>query len=404
MANDFNNIDDLLRGLIEPNKPSLQNLFNERIAELGISETAAFELMEVNFRSMRNILSGSKRLVDIINLIKLAGFLKISKERAVDLFIYSIDKNFTIDDFSPEKLEFILKNFDLSSLKKSGLIENTKDLNHIEDRIKLRLGLKSIMEYQIPAIDVAFSAGSRKVDNNLNRALWIRGAIACFTEIDNPYPYDKEELIKYIPFIRQHTIDVENGLLAVSRELYKLGITVIYQAPLPKLQLRGATFCYNDRPCIVLTDYVGFYPTLWFALMHEIYHVLFDWEQIKVNKYHLTDDENKEASVVVREEMANNFARKYLFSKDKTEQVARYIQDKEYVESFALENHVHSSFAYVYYAVDFKDSDVKAWARAKSNSPKINRCIKPIDLPWVLERPVEIETQERLNKTYLSKS
>ncbi|MFB9865653.1 ImmA/IrrE family metallo-endopeptidase [Rufibacter immobilis] len=394
----FKDIDTLLNGIMAPDELTLKELFERKVGELRLAPTAAYNIIGIQSRTIKGILNGSQKVVDITNLTKIANFLQLPREKVVALFLDAVEKNFPTYNISPEKIEFIKSNFDLAVLRKSGLIDNITDFEQIEKRIVARLGLRSIFEYRKPSIDVAFSSGLFKPENDLTRSFWVQSALACFNEIDNPYPYDREELIKVFPKIRRHSMNVERGLLEIIRALYKIGITVIYQPPLQKLQLRGATFSNNNKPCIVLTNYVGFYATLWFALIHELYHVLFDWEEIKANKYHLTDDSNEQLSVREREAEADDFAREYLFSKQKTADVRPYINNSVYVEKFAADNHVHPSLIYVFNAFDAPKGNRMVWAIARKNSPEIEECTKALDIPW--ERSVEEVVQSLKPEVY----
>jgi Zn-dependent peptidase ImmA (M78 family) len=235
----------------------------------------------------------------------------------------------------------------------------------------------------------------------LTRAFWITAAKTVLAEINNPYIYNRQALIEYFPQIRWYSTNVERGLTEVIRSLFKLGITVIYQPALPTLQLRGATFAVDDKPCIVLTNYVDFYPTLWFALIHELYHILFDWDDIRVNLYHLTDDGDDQLSVRQREDMADDFARQYLFSKEKSHEVKRFLNDRQFVENFANANHVHPSIIYVFAAWDTGSGDKRAWGRARQQSPSAIKALKYIDIPWDDEQPVEKIAQKRRQDLYL---
>ena len=154
------------------------------------------------------------------------------------------------------------------------------------------------------------------------------------------------------------------------------------QPPLPTLHLRGATFSVNNKPCIVLTDYRGFYPTLWFALIHELFHVLFDWDEIITSCYHISDNESEQLSVMEKELEANDFAREYLFSKEKTTKIKSNINNISYINSFARDNHVHPSFIYVFYAYDVGKKDSRAWGRATGNNPDIKKMLRPLANPW----------------------
>ncbi|QJB29934.1 hypothetical protein HF329_00860 [Chitinophaga oryzae] len=380
-------INEMLSGLFKP--PTLRELFESKLVELKISPTAVLEILEMQHRALNGILDGTQKNIDFTNLIKIASFLQIPKMQVVELYLNSLESNYPTNTLSSEKIAFIKENFDLAVFKKAGFIDSITDFVQIEQKLLSRLGLKSIFEYRKPRYDVAFSSGLFKPKNELTRSFWINASKTVLEELTSPYEYSRQALIEYFPQIRWHSTNVERGLVEVIRSLYRLGITVVYQPPLHTLQLRGATFSVNDKPCIVLTNYVGFYPTLWFALIHELYHVLFDWEDIKVSNYHLTDDEDEQLTVRERENLADNFARQYLFSKEKTEEIKRHLNDSTYIRDVALNNHVHPSFIYVFYAFDVGNKDRMAWARARNQSPDVNEAIKAIDIPWSEGRPVE---------------
>lgn len=398
MIDKFSDIDALLNGIMKPDKQTLQALFEKKLRELGIAHTAACKLMDIQPRTLKGLLGGTQKLVDITNLVRLANFLQLPKEQIIKLYMDAVEENFPTATITADKIAFIKENFNLAVLRKAGLIENITDFAHIEKRITSRLGLKSIFEYRKPNADIAFSSGIFKAENNDTRAYWINAAKVVFQELDNPYSYKREELVKLFPTLRWHTTNVDLGLVDVVKQLYKLGITVIFQQSLQTLQLRGATFSVNNKPCIVLTNYKGFYSTVWFALIHELYHVLFDWEEIKANKYHLTDDSNEQLSVREREDEADGFAREYLFSKESIEQVRRFIHDAEYVAEFAEEHHVHPSFAYVFTA--FESDNRMAWARARTHSPDVNRAVGLIDMTCHGEESVEEKIQKVKFKVY----
>lgn len=400
MFNGHEDIDAYLDGLLGSNGNTLETLFDKKLKELGITRTAACKIMEVERRSLNGILGGSQKLIDVSNLLKLANFLQLPLDKLVELFLKSLEKKFPSDGATAEEIKFIKANFNLAVLKKAGAIKSISDFKHIKERICARLGLKSIFEFRKPLIDIAFSSGLFKPENDLTRAFWISAAQTTLSEINNPFPYDREALIKVFPRLRWHSMNVERGLIEVSRILFEVGITVIYQAKLQTLQLRGATFNHNGKPCIVLTDYRGFYATLWYALIHELYHVLFDWDEIREHKYHLTDDSNEQLSVQDREKDANEFARKYLFSSDKMDAIRPFLNDSEYVAEFAADNHVEKSIIYVFHAFETQDTNRMAWARAKRYSPKIKDCKLPLNMVWEDESRVEVAVQKLAVETY----
>lgn len=381
---------------------TLKELFETKLAQLKISTTSALEILEMSSRTLKGILDGSQKTFDHRALIKIANLLQEPREKVVKLYFDSLEEKYPIvSNTTPEKIKFIKEKFPLAILKKAGFIDNIVDFNHIEQRICSRLGLKSIFEYRKPEMDVAFSSGDHfKPENELTRSFWIAAAKAYFEEIDNPYEFNAEALTEYFPKIRWQSTDEEHGFLNVIRQLYKMGITVIYQPPLHTLQLRGATFSVNEKPCIVITNYVGFYSTLWFALTHELLHVVFDWDEIKANAYHLSDDSNPDISVKEKEAETNKYARQYLFSNEKAKQVKPFLNDIAYVREFALDNHVHESLIYAFNAFDTGDKDRMAWARARRHDGNIKDCIKRVDFSWSDTKSVEDFIRLKKNEIY----
>lgn len=394
------NVDDLLYGVFKPN--TLKDFFERRLAELKISQTNVAELLEMDYRAMLNIINGNKASVDYTNLIKIASFLQLPRTEVVRLYVNSLELNFPEKTaISPEKIKFIKENFDLAALKKAKFINSITDFNEIDIKLTTALGLTSILDYQRPSGDVAFSSGTLEPKNENNRSQWIAFAIETFEELNNHNEYDRTALTEYFSKIRWHSTNVELGLPSVIKDLFKMGVTVIYQEALPGLHLRGATFSVYDKPCIVLTNYRGFYPTLFFALIHELFHVLFDWEEIKFNCYHLTDDDEKELSVKNKEDEADSFAREYLFSKEKTKQVRPYLSSNpEFVAKFSIQNHVHPSFAYVFNAFDLGKNYRWAWALANTFNPKneMLSLLNELGNPWKELRPIKQHAKFLKNK------
>lgn len=383
--NDF--VEGLLRKLLESDLrndiESLSSLFLKRITELGIPQTKVLEILDIQHRTLKGILTGTLRQVDFVSLIKLSSFLQIPREKTIFLYLNMLEKNFPeIGNTNDDRARFIQENFDLAALKKAGFIDNMLDFKHIEHKVNSFLGLRSIFEYRLPEWDTAFSSGKIKPKNHLNRAFWINSAKTIFEEIENPNTYDRNALIEFFPKVRKYSTNVEKGLLSVVRFLYQIGITVIYQAPLPSLHLRGATFCVQGKPCIVLTDYRGFYPTLWFSLVHELFHVVFDWEEIRKNEFWVSDPSANQISVQEKEDEADNFAREYLFSKDKTSKIKGQIFRNEVIEEFAIINDVHPSFVYVFNAYDCGGENSSAWMLAKKFNPGVDSSVKEFVNPW----------------------
>lgn len=395
--NDRNYVNALLNSLFI--KEKLSDMFEKRITELKISPTNALDILDIEYRALQGIINGTSKRVDATNFIKLASFLKITREELVNLYFDALESNFPRNDtYSQEKIDFINENFDLASLFKAGFINSITNYPDIEEKINSHFGLQSVLEYKLPSQDVAFSAGLRPLKHFHTRSFWINSAIYAFKEFKNPYKYEQNRLLEYFPEIRKQSMDTEEGLLNVINKLFKLGITVFYQNTLPSLHLKGATLEINAKPCIVITDYKGFYTTLWHTLCHELSHVLFDFKEIQKCKYHISEDDSEQLDVSKKELEADKFASEYLFSKEKLLQAKPHINNKKFINAFSQKNHVHPSVIYTYYAFEFGKEDPKAWARAKVNNPSFEVFINKVENPWNLNRGL------RQHIEYLEKS
>lgn len=395
MQNDekYSDIDRLLNSisynLPSITKPTLKQLFEARLTELNISTTAAAEIIGIEWRALAAILEGTQKLINFVSLSKMARFLKIPNSELVEIFLIMLEENNKDEIADIEKAQFVIENFDLAVLKKAGVIDDANDFNKIEQQLNSLFGFNSIFEYTTSNIQPAFSAGAIKPKNLLTRNFWIEATIRMLKKINNPYEYDRKGLIEFFPKIRWHSMNVEMGMLEVVKSLYKLGITVIYQPYIETLHLRGATLSINNKPCIALTDYKGFYPTLWFALVHELYHVLFDWEEIKDNKYHLSEEELDFFTTEEKEAEANSFAREYLFSKDKIKEVKSFLRNKIFVETYAKNNHVHPSIIYIFSAFEESKNDKKAFANIHRKMPNIELCLNSlVNTSWKAKIPI----------------
>lgn len=383
-------LSDLFKPAAVVNNETLFDVFERRLTELSISRTAALDILKIERVTLVGILEGKQRRADFSNFLKLSHFLKIKPDEVISLYLKELVKNFPeYNNGSQRNVEFIKANFDLAVLKKCGFIKSITDFDSIEKRIVKHFGLSTIYDYKRPSRSVAFSSGIVATKNELTRDFWLNNAEEAFKQLNNPYDFDRKLLIDYFPQIRWHSTNVEKGLLNVIKDLFQLGITVIYLPSLSDLHLRGATIQYNGKPCIVLSNYKGFYPTLWFALIHELFHVIFDWDEIKSGSYHFSEEDPDRLTLQEKENEANNFAREYLFSVEKMKKVKRYLSNDNFIYEFANQNHVHPSFIYVFYASELKDNRA-AWSKARKHNPdeQFKKLISAIENNWNAATPV----------------
>lgn len=340
----------------------LREKYERRLKELEVSSNQVEKNLQIEYRTLNGILDGNLKRFDLLSLLKVGHFLEIPDNEMVDLYVRFVAEKHKEDIERSKKRTFILNNFDLPALRSIGVINSIQNFDHIEQQLNQVLGLKSITDYNNEELGAAFSSTKVKPKNDKNRKYFKNKARQIFQLINNSNRYDKQALIDYFGKIRWHSTDIDKGIISVIVSLYELGVTVIFQPKIPGLQMRGATFAVNDKPCIVLTNYRESYPTLWFAFLHELFHVLFDWEDILAKRYHLSEESNDILVVKTREEEANDFAREYLFPEHKLESIKDSINQRYFIKEFAFDNHVHPSIIYANYAFKYDNDETNHWA------------------------------------------
>lgn len=387
----LNDINDILSE--SRYQKSLIELYKEKKDQLAISDKQIADVLDIQYKSLIRIIENEAKKIDYVTLYKLSRFLEIDVEELGKIYISSDSE--TINEIDRVRRNtYIIENFDLKTLKRIGLIDSISDLRQIENRILKFFRLDKITEYETLATGVFFSKTNRTPHEKM-RAFWVKSAHALFKKVDNPNEFDRDALIDLIPKIRPYTQNVTKGFLIVAQALYNVGVTVIFQKYLDNTQVRGGTFVVNGKPCIVLTDFNKYYPTIWFALLHEIHHVLYDLETIKKQKFHLTGEPDL---FLLEEDKANEFARELLFSKEKSKHIAPLIHNHLMVSKFAKENQVHPSIIYAFYQYDEHTEGNSFWGAFRKYFPDPKKAVEQLNLaPW--EKESIDESVEELKQT-----
>lgn len=348
-------IDNLINGAIKSgeNKTLLRQHFESRLEFLGITLNQFCEGYEMAFRTINAILDGNFKYLDPISLLKIANFLNVSSDEILKECLSYMPANTQIQLEDSKKRTYILDNFNLHALKKDGVISSIKDFGHIEKCLLRAYGLKDIYEYsELDKSHGLFSSIKATLKDARPKKNFKNKAIKICNSIENTNPYNQDNLKAFFPRIRAYSLDVETGLLRLIRELYKLGITVVIHPSLSLSGARGLTIESKGKPSIILTDIGKKYSTLWFTLIHELYHVVFDWEDILAGRLHVTDDDE---FVSDKELKANEFAREYMFPRKRMEEISPKMTDPVTVKDFAIESNVHYSIIYDNYCYDNPD-------------------------------------------------
>lgn len=400
MSKSSTEIDALLQKAFEGGASDLKELFDEKLKGYNLTRRQALNLLDIDHTSLTPILSGEAKQINLINILKIASFLELEIAEILPAVLGSQPKgNFAKLD-KVNRVSFLAKNFDIERLHKIGFLKKKDDTDAILERILTFFGFNNIIEYKeygARVEKILFSQTKRSFTTKM-RDFSVIAAYRLFELINNPNDYDRKGLLELIPKIKPYCQDVENGLLTVCMALYKHGVTVAFQTSLPTSQYRGGTFFVNDKPCIILTDVNKVYPTIWFALLHELYHVLFDEEDLRKSIYHLTGEPS---IFLIDETKPNDFARDFFFDETMFEYIKPFIHNKIIVNRFAKENSIEPSLVYSFFAYYMNELEGKNYYPAfKDCFPDIKLATKRLNpITWSDSKTIK-ETVELIKSTF----
>lgn len=384
----------------------LFSLFEEKAEQYDLSPTHARELLGIEYRTLVSILKGTAKQPNLINVLKIAEFLEIDFKLMLASMVANQDSKNVSKLQDARHASFVAKNFDVDRLHNEKFIEDKKNTNSIVERILEFFGFESIADYEEFTKRVGLAVFSKSKRNFVDKMRYfaIHSAYRLFEVIDNPNEYNREALMDLMPKIKPFSQDVENGLYVVCKALYSHGVTVIFQKHLPSSQYRGATMFVKGKPCIVITDLNKNYATIWFALLHELYHVLFDEEAIQSDGYHLTDETESQITLI-NEDEADTFASDYFVDMSELKYIIPHIHNQFFVNKFAKKIKVHPCIIYAKYRYVMLDEFGKNYYGAFVDYfPKVENAVNRLNpISWKKEYSIN-KVAENLKEIFDLKS
>lgn len=368
-------INELLKKSFDSNS-NFDELLKSKLKSTGLSKTHFERLSGIQRKSLDAILKKSSKQTDIVNLLKLGEFLELSLEELLILHFKDRPTEEIKELQNSMDITYINKNFDLKTLASLDFIKIDDSVEDLTKRICEFFEIDSIYDYEQELNDALYSRTKRTFSDKM-KDFWIKSSYKYFELIDNPNDYSRERLIDLIPKIKPYTQNVEKGLLTIFQALFNVGVTVVFQPSLPKTQIRGATFFINNKPCVVITDFNKNYATIWFALIHELNHVLFDLDTIENTKFHLSGEPDL---FLLQEDKANEFASEYLLSSEKMRYIEKLINNPLVVRRFAKECQVHSCIIYSQYQWRQSELGNNYWGLFKEHFPDVTLATKNLNI------------------------
>ncbi|ALX48518.1 HigA family addiction module antitoxin [Lentibacillus amyloliquefaciens] len=149
--------------------------------------------------------------------------------------------------------------------------------------------------------------------------------------------FDKKKLIESLDKFKLLALnnDYEVSLQSARKLLNRLGIYLVFYNALKNSKVRGVLTTYKNHPAIYLTGRFKTHDHVWFALMHEIGHLI---------KHYTPDEpivtlENElefKTNIDTKEEEANEFARDFFINKSEYKEFVNIGEfDEKIIHEFA---------------------------------------------------------------------
>ena len=183
--NGYEDVDKILNRVFDNQDAGLKAHFDSTLIRKGLTFSGALTKLRAEHRALSGVLNASQKQHDLLMLARLAKFLEIPVGTLVEGLITQLQITFAGELKALEKELFIKDSFDLPYLKKIGIIDNTKDLAHVEERIVTHFGYSSIFEYGRETIGVAFSSGKRRSKSLFGRTFWAEQSLKVLNNVTN---------------------------------------------------------------------------------------------------------------------------------------------------------------------------------------------------------------------------
>lgn len=328
---------------------ALSQMLGRYMINNHLSASSLASILSVNRKTLTNILNGGE--LKLNHALRIMKLLNISDKDLISMFMNNLEEEDIRSLDKAGQTSYILDNFDVEGLKEAGVIRSTIKFDEIERDICQYFGFRSIYEYnKLNSTSVLFSKSRFTVNQEKSKKMqrfWIKSAYESFLQIGNPNNYDEDLLIDFLKRIKTYTKDIELGFAKVQFILFQLGVTVLVQPYFTKTKAFGISMIVNDKPCIIITDQGKKYHKLWLTLLHELYHIVNDYEYITQTNYHITDPENPD--LFVSEEDADNFAIDIILSERARSILFKFINSPYKINEAAKKSDIHPTMIYGIY-------------------------------------------------------
>lgn len=263
------------------------------IDDQQISQDELAKRLQVSSKYVSDLVNGRISLTDDM-VLRLSTVFGTSTKLWLNLNQKYIEKKLEID----KKMKIdgeceIAKQIDYSFWKNLGLVKDTKVLTEKVEELQkfFQVASLSVLNQRDFLVQYRTSISNISDVNVINANAWVQTAINIGkSRIVNSY--NRKKLLEAIPVIREMTIENPDVFMPkLVQLLADCGVVLVLLPNLKNCGINGAVKWINkEKVVLALNDRRKFADVFWFALFHELGHVL--QQRIKVL---LVSENNKEA-------------------------------------------------------------------------------------------------------------
>lgn len=311
-------------------------IIKDYLEEIGINQKELAKRMGMSEKHISNLLNGKSKLTEefAIKLEKIIHAVPASYwlNYEVKYREYKARNELTAD-FDDNTLKTLDKKFNFSTIF-TGLGLSLRE--QADEMLKL-LRISSFDQFD----QVYSDLGADFMEDGGKKeaiAIWLNLAIEEL-EIQNKeldVQYSVAEFKKSLPLFKKLALNkkYESSLRSARKLLNRLGVYLVVCEAIPNSKVRGALTTYKKQPTILLSGRFKTHDHVWFALMHEVGHLLLHYTP---NEFLITmENVEVQENITRKEKEANQFARDFFVNHDDYLEFIRAEKfDKKTIEKFA---------------------------------------------------------------------
>ncbi len=372
---------------------SLREMISQFLKDNGITASAIASEIDIHRETLDKFIKGEGDL-KFMHAVRMMKILGLTDGQLVSAYCRDLDSKQETSLDKLEQLSYAVRRFDIPVLKKIGIIPSRAKIEEYSSRICSFFGFSSIYEYDDTSLmPVLFSKSRRRVLEEKEAKMtefWLKCAIGSFVKIDNPNDYDRDLLLQLVRRAYEFTRDESDGYYRFVLVLYQIGVTVLTQSYASGTKAYGGTIIIKGKPCIVITDMGKQYHKLWLSLLHELYHVINDFELLETMNYHFTNRESPE--MLLNEHKADEFAMNVLVSPEVRNNLNRLISFPARVNALSSRLGVSPSIIYGVYLESLQNGMQKSKMFSKFSSYLLSSDVATANLMFDPVRKKSLES------------